>query len=85
MVVGSSCFNSNTGELLWTSNSFSASPEPLFSAMVYSPEEQMFYVKVNSYVNAWNFSDPSVPPTLAWKTFVPGSGSQGSGVNTAME
>jgi eukaryotic-like serine/threonine-protein kinase len=80
MVVGSSCFDPDNGTLLWTSSDFASTPEPLFSANVYSPEERMFYVKDNSYVYAWNFSDPSVPPTLAWQTFVPGSGSQGSGV-----
>jgi hypothetical protein len=71
MVVGSSCLDPTTGRILWTSSDFSASPDPLFSDNVCSPEEQMFYTKVNSYVQAWNFSDPPVPPTLAWSTFIP--------------
>ena len=44
MVVGSSCLNPDTGRILWTSANFSATPEPLFSYNVYSPEERMFYV-----------------------------------------
>jgi len=80
MVVGNSCLVSETGSILWTSVDFSANPNPLFSANVYSPEEKMFFTKVNSYVQAWNFSDPSIPPTLAWETYVSGSGVAGSGV-----
>ncbi len=80
MVVGSSCLDPETGQILWTSSNFSATPEPLFELNVYSPEEKMFYVKDNSYVYAWNFADPSKPPTLAWQTYVPGGGSVGSGV-----
>jgi len=80
MVVGNSCLASETGRILWTSVDFSANPNRLFSANVYSPEEKMFFTKVNSYVQAWNFSDPSIPPTLAWETYVSGSGLSGSGV-----
>ncbi len=80
MVVGSSCLDPETGHILWTSNSFSATPEPLFELNVYSPEEKMFYVKDNSYVYAWNFTDPSKQPILAWQTYVSGGGSVGSGV-----
>ncbi len=80
MVVGSSCLDPETGRILWTSTNFSATPEPLFAANVYSPEEKKFYVKDNSYVYAWDFSKPSQPPTLAWQTYVSGGGSVGSGV-----
>jgi outer membrane protein assembly factor BamB len=80
MVVGNSCLHPDTGRILWTSANFSAAPQPLFSYNVYSPEEKMFYLKESSYVQAWDFSDPSIPPTLAWETFVSGSGSVGSGV-----
>lgn len=40
----------------------------------------MFYVKVRSFVQGWNFSDPSAPPLLAWSTYVPGGENVGSGV-----
>jgi outer membrane protein assembly factor BamB len=80
MVVGSSCLNPETGVILWTSGNFSASPEDLFASNVYSPEEKKFFVKQYSYVYAWDFSDPSHPPTLAWQTYVAGGGSEGSGV-----
>jgi outer membrane protein assembly factor BamB len=80
LVIGNSSLNIETGRILWTSANFSATSAPLFSANVYSPEEKMFYTKVNSYVQAWDFSDPSNPPKLAWETYVPGSGIVGSGV-----
>jgi len=80
MVVGSSCFDPETGRLLWTSSDFSSDPAPLFAPGVYSPYEKMFYVKVKSYVQAWDFSDPDKLPKLAWSTFVPGGSSAGSGV-----
>ncbi len=40
----------------------------------------MFYVRANSFVQAWNFTDPQNPPTLAWASYVSGSGSVGSGL-----
>ena len=40
----------------------------------------MFYTKVNSYILAWDFSDPSKPPTLAWQTYIPGGGITGIGI-----
>jgi outer membrane protein assembly factor BamB len=79
MVVESSCLDPKTGDILWTSSTFSADTG-IFNANVYSPEEKMFYTKVNSYVEAWSFSDPSNPPTLAWTTYVPGGGRTGSGL-----
>jgi outer membrane protein assembly factor BamB len=79
MVIGSSCLEIATGRILWTSANFSANVAT-FAAGAYSPEEKMFYVKTKSYVQAWNFSDPSIPPTLAWTTYVPGGESVGSGV-----
>jgi outer membrane protein assembly factor BamB len=80
LVIGNSSLDVETGRILWTSDSFSATPRPLFAANVYSPEEKMFYTKVNSHVQAWDFSDPSIPPKLAWDTYVSGSGLVGSGV-----
>jgi outer membrane protein assembly factor BamB len=80
MVVGNSCLDPETGRILWTSANFSASPAPLFTDNVHSPEEKMFYTKVNSYVQAWDFSNPSIQPTLAWETYVLGGGLVGSGV-----
>jgi outer membrane protein assembly factor BamB len=79
MVVESTCLDPETGNILWNSSSFCADTGSIFNANVYSPEEQMFYTKVNSYIEAWNFSDPSNPPTLAWTTYVPGGGATGSG------
>jgi outer membrane protein assembly factor BamB len=79
MVVGSSCLDIATGQILWTSKNFSTNANT-YGAGVYSPEEKMFYVKVNSNVTAWDFADPSVEPTLAWSTYVPGGGSIGSSV-----
>ena len=78
MIVEGTCLDPNTGSILWTSTSFSADTG-IFSANVYSPEEQMFYVKTNSYIYAWSFSDPSKPPTLAWETYIPGGGITGIG------
>jgi outer membrane protein assembly factor BamB len=80
MVAGSSCFDTETGDILWTSNEFSSSSEPLFVINCYSPEEKMFYTKGDSCIQAWDFFDPSNPPTLAWTTYVPGGGSVGSGI-----
>jgi outer membrane protein assembly factor BamB len=39
----------------------------------------MFYIKVDSYIEAWSFSDPANQPTLVWKTYVPGGGKTGIG------
>ncbi|MCW4045819.1 MAG: PQQ-binding-like beta-propeller repeat protein [Candidatus Bathyarchaeota archaeon] len=80
LVIGNSSLDIDTGRIIWTSDSFSATPRPLFAANVYSPEERMFYTKVNSHVQAWDFSDPENPPKLAWETYVSGSGFVGSGV-----
>jgi outer membrane protein assembly factor BamB len=80
MIVGNSCLDPATGRILWTSTDFSGSTEPLFTDNVYSPEEKMFYIHANSTVQAWDFSDPSKPPKLAWTTYVPGGGSFGSGI-----
>ena len=79
MIVEGTCLNPQTGNILWTSTSFSADTGN-FNANVYSPEEKMFYVKSLSFVEAWDFSDPSKPPTMVWKTYVPGGGRVGSGV-----
>ena len=78
MVVESSCLDPKTGNILWTSSTFSADTG-IFNANVYSPEEKMFYIKVDSYIEAWSFADPSNPPTLAWRTYVPGGGRTGIG------
>ena len=80
MVIGNSCLDPDTGQILWTSKDFSAGPVPIFNYGTYSPEEKMFYTRVNSYVQGWNFSDPSLPPTMSWQTYVAGSGIDGSGI-----
>ena len=80
LVMGNNCLDIETGRVLWTSPDFSASTAPLFVFNVYSPEEKMFYTKVDSYIQAWDFSDPSNPPKRAWSTYIPGGGSVGSGI-----
>ena len=79
MLVESTCLETNTGRILWTSTDFSADTGN-FNSNVYSPEEKMFYIKLLSYVQAWDFSDLSKPPKLAWTTYVPGGGRISSGV-----
>lgn len=78
MVVEGTCLNPKTGEILWTSSEFTVDTG-IFNNNVYSPEEKMFYVKADSYIEAWNFANPSQPPTLAWKTYIPGGGRTGIG------
>ena len=80
MVVEGTCLDPQTGDILWTSTQFSADTGVLFVANVYSPETKMFYVKVGAYIEAWDFSNPSAPPTFVWQTYVPGGGTTGSGV-----
>jgi len=78
MVIENSCLNPKTGALLWTSTEFNADTG-IFSSNVYSPEEKIFYLKVDSYTEAWSFVDPSRPPTLVWRTYIPGGGRTGIG------
>ena len=80
LLVEGTCLDPQTGNILWTSTQFSADTGVLFVANVYSPEEKMFYTKVGSYINAWDFSDPSAPPTFVWQSYVPGGGTTGSGI-----
>jgi outer membrane protein assembly factor BamB len=79
MVIGKSCLDPETGSILWTSDDFTANAA-FFAVSTYSTEEKMFYTKTESVVQAWDFSDPSNPPTLAWETYVSGGASVGSGV-----
>ena len=79
MVIGKSCLDPETGSILWTSDNFTANAA-FFAVSTYSPEEKMFYTKTESVVQAWDFSNPSNPPTLAWETYVSGGASVGSGV-----
>ena len=79
MLVESSCLDIKTGHILWTSPDFCADTGN-FDANVYSPEEKMFYIKIDSNVQAWDFSDLSKPPTSKWITYVPGGGIVGSGI-----
>ena len=78
MLVEGTCLDPTTGNILWTSTQFNADTG-IFNANVYSPEEKMFYIKVGSYTEGWDFSDPSVPPTMTWRTYVPGGGTTGLG------
>ncbi len=79
LVVGQYCLDPESGKILWVSSEFSANTGN-FAEGVYSPDEELFYTKGRSSVQAWNFSDPSKPPTLAWETYVPDSGSVGAGI-----
>jgi len=78
MIVESTCLDPKTGKILWTSSNF-CEDTGIFSANVYSPEEKMFYIKVDSYTEGWSFVDPSNPPTIVWRTYVPGGGRTGIG------
>ncbi|MCW4017211.1 MAG: PQQ-binding-like beta-propeller repeat protein [Candidatus Bathyarchaeota archaeon] len=80
MIIGRFCLDPDTGDILWTSQNFTAGPNPLFNYNVYSPEEKMFYILSNSHVQGWNFSDPENPPEMVWETYVSGSGMGGSGI-----
>ena len=80
MIVEGTCLDPQTGAVLWTSNSFCADTG-LYNNQVYSPKEKMFYIKNLSYIEAWNFSDPSMPPTFVWETYIPGSGRVGIGLS----
>ena len=79
LVVAQYCLEIETGEILWTSDEFSAKVS-YWAESVYSPEEEIFYTQGDSVVQAWNFSNPAEPPTLAWETYVSGSTSSGTGI-----
>jgi outer membrane protein assembly factor BamB len=78
LIVESTCLDPKTGRILWISSDFCADTG-IFNANVYSPEEKMFYLKVDSYTEGWSFANPSNPPTLVWRTYVPGGGKAGIG------
>ena len=90
MVVEGTCLDPATGNILWTSSQFCEDTSNLildqqkfdswYNSNDYSPEEQMFYVKNGPYIDAWNFSDPSTPPTLAWRTYITGGDTWGEGL-----
>ncbi len=77
LIIAQYCLETETGEILWTSEEFSAKVS-YWAESVNSPEEQMFYTQGDSKVLAWNVSDMSAPPVLEWETYV--SGSTGSGI-----
>jgi outer membrane protein assembly factor BamB len=79
LVIAEYCLKIETGEILWTSDDFSAKVS-YWAESVYSPREEMFYVQGNSVVQAWNFSNPAEPPTLEWETYISGSTSSGTGI-----
>ena len=78
LVVENSCLDPKTGKILWTSSTFNEDTG-IFSANVYSPEERMFFIKVDSFIQGWSFADPSNPPVMVWQTYVPGGGKTGIG------
>ncbi len=79
MVIENYCLNPETGAILWTSPDFNAYTG-IFNSNAYSPEEKMFYTKINSTVVGWSFADPSAPPTKVWETYIRGGGITGIGV-----
>ena len=79
LVVAEYCLETETGEILWTSDEFSAKVS-YWAESVYSPEEEIFYVQGDAVVQAWNFSNPAEPPILEWGTYVSGSTSSGTGI-----
>ena len=79
MIVESYCLNPQTGDILWKSPDFNTYTG-IFNTNVYSPEQKMFYTKVNSTIVAWDFSNPSKPPTVAWTTYIRGGGITGIGI-----
>jgi outer membrane protein assembly factor BamB len=79
LVIGEYCLETETGEILWISDDFSAKVS-YWAEGVYSPEEKLFYIQGESAIQAWNFSNPSKPPTLEWETHIPGSSSGGTGI-----
>ena len=78
LVIESYCLDPQTGSILWKSLDFNAYTG-IFNTNMYSPEEKMFYTKVNSTILAWDFADPSKPPTVAWTTYIRGGGITGIG------
>ncbi len=79
LVIGQYCLNTESGEILWTSDEFSANVA-YWAESVYSPDEQLFYVHGDSTVQAWNFSIPSEPPRMEWETYITGSSGSGAGI-----
>ena len=79
LIVAEYCLEIESGEILWSSNNFSAKVS-YWAESVYSPEEEMFFVQSDSVVQAWNFSNPAEIPTLEWETYISGSTSAGTGI-----
>ncbi len=79
LIISKYCLETETGEILWTSDEFSAKVS-YWAESVYSSEEQMFYTQGDSMVLAWNVSDMSEPPVLEWETYISGSTGSGTGI-----
>ena len=79
LIISNYCLETENGEILWTSDEFSAKVS-YWAESVYSPEEKMFYTQGDSVVLAWNVSDMSEPPVLEWETYVSGSTGSGTGI-----
>ena len=63
LIIANYCLETETGEILWTSDAFAAKMS-YWAESVYSSEEKMFYTQGASAVIAWNVSDMSEPPVL---------------------
>ena len=79
LIISKYCLETETGDILWTSDEFSAKVSN-WAESVYSPEEEMFYTQGDSVVRAWNVSDMSEPPVLVWETYISGSTGSGTGI-----
>ncbi len=79
LIISKYCLETETGDILWTSDEFSAKVSN-WAESVYSSEKEMFYTQGNSVVRAWNVSDMSEPPVLEWETYISGSTGSGTGI-----
>jgi len=56
----SSCLEIETGNILWTSSTFTTDTG-IFNSNVYNPKEKMFYVTVDTFIEGLSLSDLSNP------------------------
>ncbi len=72
---GTWCLNADSGQVVWKNPDMFVNTDRV---SIYSPEEKMLYALTGSIVNnftitAWNLTDPTKSPTIAWKTPVEGT------------
>ena len=79
LIISNYCLETETGNILWTSEEFSAKVSN-WAESVYSTEEKMFYTQGDSTVLAWNFTDVFSPPKLEWEVYISGATGSGTGI-----